>query len=101
LQPWVLSYRIGSTQAEEGQNGHDHYNQPDQINDPVHVSLLVIVSASPLTDKRGKSGNCSARVSDLPGSWRDPHEEDGAADEQAKKDNEVSSIIAHSAASAD
>jgi hypothetical protein len=27
---------VALTQAEEGQNEHDHHNQPDQINDLVH-----------------------------------------------------------------
>jgi hypothetical protein len=30
------------TQAEEGQNEHDHHNQPDQINDLVHGACYAI-----------------------------------------------------------
>jgi hypothetical protein len=33
------SSRVALTQAEERQNGHNHHNESDQINDPVHASL--------------------------------------------------------------
>src|SRR6478735_2029514 len=48
------SYGSALTQPKKRENGHNHYNKPDQINDPVHYQHLLSLNpkACVLTNKQ-------------------------------------------------
>jgi hypothetical protein len=52
-------------QAEEGQNGHDHDDQADQIDDPVHVASPLL----PPECRMNANGTNTFRQGRAVGSW--------------------------------
>jgi hypothetical protein len=62
------SYGSALTQPKKRENGHNHYNKPDQINDPVHYQHLLSLNpkACVLTNKQRNQLNVPRALGNAP-----------------------------------